>query len=125
MNLQNQLFLLAACLALAGNAAAQTSAFTYQGRFETNGTPASGAYSMTFTLYNTLGGGTVIGTPAITYVDANLSWRARDMLELRLGVENLTDELPPQYTAAIQMNTDPSTFDVLGRRYFLRANLKF
>jgi iron complex outermembrane recepter protein len=68
---------------------------------------------------------TVVGTPATTYVDANLSWRARDTLELRLGVENLTDELPPQYTAAVQMNTDPSTFDVLGRRYFLRANLKF
>jgi hypothetical protein len=26
---------------------------------------------------------------------------------------------------AAQMNTDPSTYDVLGRRYFLRANLKF
>ena len=68
---------------------------------------------------------TVIGTPAISYVDANLSWRPRELLELRLGVENLTDETPPLYTAAVQMNTDPSTFDVLGRRYFLRANLKF
>jgi iron complex outermembrane receptor protein len=48
-----------------------------------------------------------------------------DTLELRAGVENLTDETPPLYTAAVQMNTDPSTFDVLGRRYFLRANLKF
>jgi iron complex outermembrane receptor protein len=68
---------------------------------------------------------TTVGTPAITYLDANVSWRMADTLELRAGVENLTDETPPLYTAAVQMNTDPSTFDVLGRRYFLRANLKF
>lgn len=28
-------------------------------------------------------------------------------------------------TAGVQMNTDPSTYDVLGRRYYLRANMKF
>ena len=68
---------------------------------------------------------TTVGVPSITYLDANLSWRMDDKLELRAGVENLTDETPPLYTAAIQMNTDPSTYDVLGRRYFLRANMKF
>jgi iron complex outermembrane receptor protein len=68
---------------------------------------------------------TTVGTPDITYLDANVSWRLKEALELRLGIENLTDESPPLYTAAVQMNTDPSTFDVLGRRYFLRANLKF
>jgi iron complex outermembrane recepter protein len=68
---------------------------------------------------------TTVGTPAITYLDANVSWQPAELLELRLGVENLTDETPPLYTASVQMNTDPSTFDVLGRRYFFRANLKF
>jgi iron complex outermembrane recepter protein len=68
---------------------------------------------------------TTVGVPSITYLDANVSWQKDDALELRLGIENLTDEVPPQYTAAVQMNTDPSTYDVLGRRYFLRANLKF
>jgi outer membrane receptor protein involved in Fe transport len=68
---------------------------------------------------------TTLGSPAITYVAANVSWRPADALELRAGVENLTDEKPPLYTAGVQMNTDPSTFDVLGRRYFLRANMKF
>jgi outer membrane receptor protein involved in Fe transport len=68
---------------------------------------------------------TTVGTPAITYLDANVSWRMDELLELRAGVENLTDETPPLYTAAVQMNTDPSTFDVLGRRYFVRANLRF
>ena len=68
---------------------------------------------------------TTVGTPAMTYLDANVSWQLKDALELRLGIENLTDETPPLYTAGVQMNTDPSTFDVLGRRYFLRANMKF
>jgi outer membrane receptor protein involved in Fe transport len=68
---------------------------------------------------------TTVGVPSVTYLDANVSWRLGDKLELRAGVENLTDEQPPIYTAAIQMNTDPSTYDVLGRRYFLRANMKF
>ena len=68
---------------------------------------------------------TTVGVPSMTYLDANVSWRLQDHLELRAGVENLTDETPPLYTAAIQMNTDPSTYDVLGRRYFLRANMKF
>ena len=66
-----------------------------------------------------------VGTPAITYLDANVSWKPAELLELRLGVENLTDEAPPLYTAAVQMNTDPSTFDVLGRRYYFHANMKF
>jgi outer membrane receptor protein involved in Fe transport len=68
---------------------------------------------------------TTVGVPAITYLDANLSWRLAEKLELRAGVENLTDEAPPLYTASVQMNTDPSTYDTLGRRYFLRANMKF
>lgn len=75
--------------------------------------------------YKTYDPFTTIGTPAITYIDANASWRMKDSLEFRLGVENLTDEAPPLYTAGVQMNTDPSTFDVLGRRYYLRANMKF
>jgi len=68
---------------------------------------------------------TTVGVPSVTYLDANVSWRMDDKLELRAGVENLTDEMPPIYTGSVQMNTDPSTYDVLGRRYFLRANMKF
>ncbi|HEY6125153.1 MAG TPA: TonB-dependent receptor [Steroidobacteraceae bacterium] len=68
---------------------------------------------------------TTVDVPAITYLDANVSWRHDEQFEVRLGVENLTDETPPLYTAGVQMNTDPSTYDVLGRRYYLRANMKF
>jgi outer membrane receptor protein involved in Fe transport len=46
-------------------------------------------------------------------------------MDVHLGVENATDKQPPLYTSSIQMNTDPSTYDVLGRRYYLRANFNF
>ena len=68
---------------------------------------------------------TTVGVPAVTYLDMNASWAVSDALDLHVGVENLTDKQPPLYSASIQMNTDPSTYDVLGRRYYLRANLNF
>jgi outer membrane receptor protein involved in Fe transport len=68
---------------------------------------------------------TTVGVPSISYLDMNLSWQRDDRLELRLGVENLTDETPPLYTGSVQMNTDPSVYDVLGRRFYMRANVKF
>lgn len=68
---------------------------------------------------------TTVGVPAFTYLDANVSWRLRESLELRAGAENLTNKTPPLYTASVQMNTDPSTYDVLGRRFYVRANMKF
>jgi outer membrane receptor protein involved in Fe transport len=66
-----------------------------------------------------------VGVPAVTYLDANASWRLGEAVDLHLGVENATNEQPPLYSASIQMNTDPSTYDVLGRRYYLRANMRF
>jgi outer membrane receptor protein involved in Fe transport len=68
---------------------------------------------------------TTVGVPAVTYLDMNASWAFSDAVDLHVGVENLTDKQPPLYSASIQMNTDPSTYDVLGRRYYLRANLNF
>ena len=68
---------------------------------------------------------TTVGTPDVTYLDTNVSWEFEQGLSLLISVENATDKQPPLYTGAIQMNTDPSTFDVLGRRYFARANFKF
>tara|TARA_R110002072_G_scaffold301164_1_gene480161 strand:+ start:23405 stop:26299 length:2895 start_codon:yes stop_codon:yes gene_type:complete len=50
-------------------------------------------------------------------------------LSLTAGINNLMDKQPPVYTgdagAGIQSNTDPSTYDVLGRRYFVSATYKF
>lgn len=68
---------------------------------------------------------TTVGTPDIDYLDLNASWYLTSSAELSLGVTNVTNQEPPLYTASIEMNTDPSTFDVLGRRYFARLNYKF
>ncbi len=40
-------------------AAAQGTAFTYQGQLQDTGGPASGTYNLTFTLYNANSGGSV------------------------------------------------------------------
>ena len=66
-----------------------------------------------------------VGTSSVTYLDVSASWNFGESVDLHLGVDNATDEQPPLYSAPVQMNTDPSTFDVLGRRYFLRANMRF
>ena len=48
-----------------------------------------------------------------------------DGLTIRAGIENLTDELPPIFPAGLFANTDPSQFDVLGRRYFFTLAMQF
>lgn len=45
-------------------------------------------------------------------------------LTLRAGVENLTDADPPIFPSYVQANTDPSQYEVLGRRYFVRMNYR-
>lgn len=42
-------------------AAAQGTAFTYQGQLHDNGTPASGSYDLRFTIYPSANGGSIIG----------------------------------------------------------------
>jgi len=67
--------------------------------------------------------------PTYLYHDLTARWNATDMLGLTLGVTNIADKAPPIYTtdsqAGIQSNTDPSTYDVLGRRYFLNVSMSF
>lgn len=59
------LCLLIAFAILAGvrRAAAQGTAFTYQGQLQANGSPASGSYDLTFTLFKTNSGGVAIAGP--------------------------------------------------------------
>lgn len=72
---------------------------------------------------------TVINTtevlPSIDYFDLNGSWSINDAVALRAGVNNLTDEQPNIYSPGVQANTDPSTYDVLGRRYYVGLTAKF
>lgn len=62
---------------------------------------------------------------AIDYFDLNGSWDVNGTVTLRAGVNNLTDELAPVYQPSIASNTDPSTYDVLGRRYYVGLTARF
>jgi outer membrane receptor protein involved in Fe transport len=63
---------------------------------------------------------------SIIYLDAAVSWEfLEDTAEFRIGVNNLTDEDPQLYAPNVQSGTDPSTYDVVGRRAFAQLNLKF
>src|SRR6266853_2309031 len=45
---------------------AQGTAFTYQGRLQNNGSPASGTYNLAFWLFNTSNGGSAVAGPVVT-----------------------------------------------------------
>ena len=44
---------------------------------------------------------------------------------VHVGVMNLTDEQPPVFPGWVFYNTDPSQYDLLGRRYFVSLALRF
>lgn len=62
---------------------------------------------------------------AVDYFDLNGSWQVNDTYSIRGGVTNLTDKQPPYFTSYVQANTDPSTYDVLGRRFYVAVKAKF
>jgi alpha-tubulin suppressor-like RCC1 family protein len=66
MKLNPLLFIAAALcslLAFTQSVSAQGTAFTYQGRLNDGGGPANGSYDLTFTLFDTNSGGTVVAGP--------------------------------------------------------------
>jgi outer membrane receptor protein involved in Fe transport len=64
------------------------------------------------------------GVPETWYLDLSGRYDLTDSVTLRLGVNNLLDQEPRLYTPNVQANTDPSTYDVLGRRYFIGVNMR-
>jgi outer membrane receptor protein involved in Fe transport len=48
-----------------------------------------------------------------------------ERVTLRAGVNNLFDKDPPLFTSYSNSNTDPSTYDVLGRRWFIGVRARF
>jgi len=77
---------------------------------------------------NTVTGGSPVtntGTAATWYHDISARYAITPNIAIRAGISNLTDQQPRVYSPNIQANTDPSTFDVLGRRYFVGLNAKF
>jgi len=64
-----------------------------------------------------------VGT--VSYHDISGTYMINDVVSLSAGVNNLFDKQPPYYTGNNDSNTDPYTYDVLGRRYFASFNVKF
>lgn len=66
--MKTKLILLSSAIALFAGAAvfAQNTAFTYQGRLNTAGSPANGSYDFIFTLYTNSVAGNQIGNPYLT-----------------------------------------------------------
>jgi len=65
--------------------------------------------------------------PQVDYLDLSADYEFAsgflDGLRIGIGVENVTDEDPPIFPSYIQANTDPSQYDVFGRRYY--ASLRY
>lgn len=62
---------------------------------------------------------------ATHYFDLSGSWAINDVVSVRGGVNNLLDQEPRTWNPGVQANTDPSTYDILGRRYFVGLTAKF
>lgn len=69
----------------------------------------------------------VESAPAQWYFDAAFTAEVTEEVELFGGIDNLFDNQPPILGTAISAdtNTDPSLYDVVGRRFFLGARLRF
>ncbi|MEM6913439.1 MAG: hypothetical protein AAF511_05630, partial [Pseudomonadota bacterium] len=66
------------------------------------------------------------------YVDITASYDVNENLNLYAGVENLADTSPPLMGSGFtgrnggsDAGTDPSLYDVLGRRFFVGAVVQF
>jgi len=70
-------------------------------------------------------GEALTGVPSTTYWDLGGSYELTKALTFRAGVNNVLDQKPRTYSPNVQSGTDPSTYDVVGRRYFVSAQLSF
>ena len=68
--------------------------------------------------------GTAPGAAARNYLDLNAKWAVRQGLVLNAGVVNLTDEDPPQFGTS-PGTTSLSTYDLIGRHYYVSLTAKF
>lgn len=69
-------------------------------------------------------GETFTGPGSVWYFDFAVQGQV-DNMTLRLGLNNAFDRKPPTYAPNVQSGTDPSTYDVIGRRAYVSARLKF
>ncbi len=63
------------------------------------------------------------GVPAVSYFDLIGRLVVTDAFEFRMGVNNLFDKQPPEFGG--RSVTPTSTYDVIGRRFFVGATARF
>lgn len=69
--------------------------------------------------------GGYVGVDSYWYHDVNAQWAVNDTVEIFGGIRNLGDEQPPVFDNANDGNTDPNSYDVLGRYFYVGGKLKF
>ena len=62
---------------------------------------------------------------ALTYSDLAASYSVNDDLIVSMGIDNIFDKQAPYLTSWNDANTDVMTYDLLGRRGFIKANYHF
>lgn len=65
------------------------------------------------------------GVPSTYYWDFGATWDVTKYATVRVGVNNAFDQKPRVYQPNVQSGTDPSTYDVIGRRFFIQAQMRF
>ena len=65
------------------------------------------------------------GPDAVWYFDLAGAWAITDNVEFKLGVNNVFNKEAESYAPNVQSGTDPSTYDVVGRRVFGGIKLRF
>lgn len=74
--------------------------------------------------FKTPGSSATNGVPEIWYNDVVVRYEVND-LTFTAGVNNLFDRDPPYYRNPVEGNTDGSTYDVLGRSFFVTVSSTF
>ena len=67
---------------------------------------------------------TTPGVPAYSYFDFDAHWKLNSRLEINAGIVNIADKAPP-YVSGAPLTTDPATYDILGREYYIGFKGKF
>jgi outer membrane receptor protein involved in Fe transport len=67
--------------------------------------------------------GVAPGVKAVSYFDFNARVAVNEGMWLRFGVLNIGDKQPPEWTG--ESATDANLYDVVGRRFFVGASLRF
>lgn len=72
-------------------------------------------------------GGTAHGVPAVSYFDLDASFDVAKRFSLTLGIVNMFDKRPPTLNDSVSgvLATDPYTYDMIGRRFYVGAKVRF